>query len=57
MLFRGVCEDELDEWKAADNDENLKPGEWKDLVGVDVERTSIESLFRVLEWGGMEVKN
>ena len=57
MLFRGVCEDELDEWKAADNDENLKPGEWKDLVGVDVERTSNESLFRVLEWGGMEVKN
>jgi len=57
MLFRGIREGEIDEWRAAGNDENLKPEEWKDVVGVDVERASNKSLFRVLEWGGMEVKN
>jgi len=56
MLFRGVCEDEVNEWKAAGNDEIFKPEEWKDLVGVDVARARDEGLFRVLEWGGMEVK-
>lgn len=28
---------------------------WKDVVGADIERASDVSLFRVLEWDGMEV--
>ena len=29
---------------------------WTHVVGVDAERASDRALFRVLEWGGMEVK-
>ena len=57
MLFRGICEDKVDEWKAARSADGIEPDDWKDVVGVDVERASNKSLFRVLEWGGMEVKN
>jgi hypothetical protein len=28
---------------------------WVDVVGVDLVRVGDETLFRVLEWGGMEV--
>ncbi|KAJ7121367.1 hypothetical protein C8R44DRAFT_919708, partial [Mycena epipterygia] len=31
------------------------PARWRALVGVDVERALDPALFRVLEWGGMEV--
>ncbi|KAG2335785.1 hypothetical protein BDR05DRAFT_1001911 [Suillus weaverae] len=29
---------------------------WADVVGVDLARASDMALFRVLEWGGMEVR-
>ncbi|KAK0184732.1 hypothetical protein F5146DRAFT_938260, partial [Armillaria mellea] len=53
MLFRRVCEDELDEWEGVS--ENVEF--WKDIVGVDCDGMKDEALFRVMEWGGMEVKN
>ncbi|GAA6042995.1 hypothetical protein JCM8097_003876 [Rhodosporidiobolus ruineniae] len=49
MLFRGVEEAEADGWR--------KPEEvdWAGEVGVKVDEAKDEGLFRVLEWGGMEV--
>jgi hypothetical protein len=56
MIFTGVGEDDLDKWEEA----QLRAGQdarlWRDVVGVDVEKAGDRSLFRVLEWGGMEVK-
>ncbi|KAJ7493840.1 hypothetical protein FB451DRAFT_1387985 [Mycena latifolia] len=47
-------DDDLDVWaasKPADDDGQR----WKGVVGVDVEPALDANLFRVLEWGGMEV--
>ncbi|KAJ7177138.1 hypothetical protein C8R46DRAFT_1246546 [Mycena filopes] len=53
MLFRGITDDALDGWSEADA---LHDGErWRQVVGVDVARAADATLFRVLEWGGMEV--
>ncbi|KAK0184726.1 hypothetical protein F5146DRAFT_1073457 [Armillaria mellea] len=57
MLFKRVCEDELDEWEGAASRASENVDTWKDVVGVDVDGMKNEALFRVLEWGGMEVKN
>ncbi|PBK81584.1 ubiquitin-domain-containing protein [Armillaria gallica] len=57
MLFKRVCEDELDEWEGALSRASENVDVWKDVVGVDCDRMKDEELFRVLEWGGMEVKN
>ncbi|QRV96134.1 ubiquitin family protein [Ceratobasidium sp. AG-Ba] len=52
MLFRGIEESNLDLWGGA-----VKGvGEWKDIVGVNVQKATDTNIFRVLEWGGMEVK-
>ncbi|KAJ7762938.1 hypothetical protein B0H16DRAFT_1368503 [Mycena metata] len=55
MLFKGIADDDaVGAWagaRAADDD-----GErWRRVVGLDAERAADASLFRVLEWGGMEV--
>ena len=55
MLFRGIKESELGEWNAAAGRANEDVAFWRDSVGVDVEAALDDSLFRVLEWGGMEV--
>jgi len=55
MLFRGVPDDELGEWSEARDRAEETVGHWKDVVGIDEERQKDGSLFRVLEWGGMEV--
>ncbi|KAG8924975.1 hypothetical protein FRC01_010840 [Tulasnella sp. 417] len=62
MLFQGVPGGELDHWKDAMG--QLKKGSggsftmWRDIVGVETEdRQKDEKLFRVVEWGGMEVLN
>ncbi|QRV96131.1 ubiquitin family protein [Ceratobasidium sp. AG-Ba] len=52
MLFRGVEEEELALWEGSPKGVH----EWKDVVGVDVQKASDKNMFRVLEWGGMEVK-
>ncbi|KAJ7177172.1 hypothetical protein C8R46DRAFT_889544 [Mycena filopes] len=53
MLFKGIADDALGGWSdaAAGND-----GErWCNVVGVDLEKAADATLFRALEWGGMEV--
>ncbi|PBK61377.1 ubiquitin-domain-containing protein [Armillaria solidipes] len=57
MLFKRVCEDELDEWETSLSRASENVEVWKDVVGVDCDGMKDEALFRVLEWGGMEVKN
>jgi len=59
MLFRGVAPGDLGLWEraaaraaaAAEGGATL----WAQVVGVDAGRASDRELFRVLEWGGMEV--
>ncbi|QRV96146.1 ubiquitin family protein [Ceratobasidium sp. AG-Ba] len=51
MLFRGVEDSDVDQWGSAVKDVN----EWKDIVGVDMEKAMDTNNFRALEWGGMEV--
>ena len=55
MLFRGVKEADLAEWEGAQA-KAAEPAEmWREVVGVNLGETLDESLFRVIEWGGMEV--
>lgn len=54
MLFRGVSEEDYPLW--ADALPRDQPAMWKEIIGVDLDRQKNETLFRVLEWGGMEVK-
>ena len=57
MLFRGVPAGDLSRWEPA----RMRAAEpdaetfWTDVVGVDVASAEDRRLFRVLEWGGMEV--
>ncbi|KAJ7662692.1 hypothetical protein DFH06DRAFT_987115 [Mycena polygramma] len=60
MLFKGIADDPAGEWEAAGEWEGAQSRDddaerWRGVVGVDVGRASDASLFRVLEWGGMEV--
>ncbi|VDB95549.1 unnamed protein product [Peniophora sp. CBMAI 1063] len=55
MLFRGVEEGEMANWTAAVDRADEDVEFWKGVVGVDVALAQDASLFRVLEWGGMEV--
>ena len=54
MVFKGVEESELGSWPAAQSREKAVSS-WIDTVGVDVGSTLDEDLFRVIEWGGMEI--
>jgi hypothetical protein len=59
MLFRGVAPGDLGLWEQAAaraTAEDGGAGFWERVVGVDLARASDRDLFRVLEWGGMEVK-
>jgi hypothetical protein len=63
MLFRGIASADLELWQSASA---LAPTAavaaadgatlWPHIVGVDAVRASDNGLFRVLEWGGMEVE-
>ncbi|KAL1754049.1 hypothetical protein FB107DRAFT_263797, partial [Schizophyllum commune] len=55
MLFCGVKETELGEWEGAQAKAADSIDMWREVVGVNLEETLDESLFRVIEWGGMEV--
>ena len=59
MLFRGVAVDDLGLWEAASaraaSGSSDGAGFWADVVGVNAARAADRGLFRVLEWGGMEV--
>jgi hypothetical protein len=60
MLFRGVAAADVEFWHSMSA---LAPtaavadgaASWAHVVGVDAARASDRALFRVLEWGGMEV--
>ena len=58
MLFRGVRSDDVDLWAQAAARATEEDGAtfWTKVVGVDAVRASDHTLFRVLEWGGMEVE-
>jgi hypothetical protein len=57
MLFRGVRSDDVGFWAPAAARMAAEDGAtfWSNVVGVDAVRASDRTLFRVLEWGGMEV--
>ncbi|KAI4522931.1 hypothetical protein K525DRAFT_283239 [Schizophyllum commune Loenen D] len=55
MLFRGVADAELNAWPAAQLRAKEPALRWQDVVGVQLAKTLDTSLFRVIEWGGMEV--
>jgi hypothetical protein len=58
MLFRGVPACDLGMWEAASSRASAADGAtfWADVVGVNAVRAADRRLFRVLEWGGMEVQ-
>ncbi|KAG2081102.1 hypothetical protein BD769DRAFT_1621490 [Suillus cothurnatus] len=55
MLFRGVRKEHLADWSNAQVQAEKDVAWWADVVGVDLARAGDVALFRVLEWGGMEV--
>jgi hypothetical protein len=55
MLFKGVSKERLADWPDAQIQAKKDIAWWVDVVGVDLARASDTALFRVLEWGGMEV--
>lgn len=55
MLFKGVQEKELGPWAGACERAEEGGDRWVDVVGVDVGKLQDKALFRVIEWGGMEV--
>ncbi|CAE6507122.1 unnamed protein product [Rhizoctonia solani] len=56
MLFRGVEESQIELWNDSVDMAQKDVSMWRGIVGVDVDQVHDKSLFRVLEWGGMEVK-
>ena len=58
MLFRGVRPEDVAFWAPAAARAAADDGAtfWSNVVGIDAVRTSDRTLFRVLEWGGMEVE-
>ncbi|EUC55115.1 ubiquitin-like protein [Rhizoctonia solani AG-3 Rhs1AP] len=56
MLFGGVEESQLEQWDEAVAMASKDVTVWRDIVGLDTGRVHDKSLFRVLEWGGMEVE-
>ncbi|KAL0065479.1 hypothetical protein AAF712_007543 [Marasmius tenuissimus] len=62
MLFRGVSSDEMEHiegddssWQEAVRRTCEDVDFWRKIVGVDLVKCMDSALFRVLEWGGMEV--
>ncbi|KZV72005.1 hypothetical protein PENSPDRAFT_576744 [Peniophora sp. CONT] len=55
MVFRGVDVDQLCNWEPAAERAGENVTFWKDVVGINADAAQDTSLFRVLEWGGMEV--
>jgi hypothetical protein len=56
MLFKAVPEEFLEsKWPCAMARARDDVEWWADVVGIDLDRALNAQLFRVLEWGGMEV--
>ncbi|KAG9118264.1 hypothetical protein FRC07_007306 [Ceratobasidium sp. 392] len=56
MLFQGLQESELELWADAAVRANEDPSMWRAVVGVNFEKSRDAKLFRVLKWGGMELR-
>jgi len=55
MIFKGVDDLEIDQWVNAQAKASEDVASWVNVVGVDGSRTLDKELFRVVEWGGMEI--
>ncbi|KAH8103028.1 hypothetical protein BXZ70DRAFT_927741 [Cristinia sonorae] len=56
MVFKGVVKEEVNLWSKARARVQEDPRRWRAIVGLDEkDKLQDESLFRVLEWGGMEI--
>ncbi|KAG2116996.1 uncharacterized protein F5147DRAFT_810999 [Suillus discolor] len=55
MLFKGIRKENLANWNNAQIQAEKDVAWWVDVVGVDPARAGDVTLFRALEWGGMEV--
>ncbi|KAG2113793.1 uncharacterized protein F5147DRAFT_787794 [Suillus discolor] len=55
MLFKGICKEHLANWPNAQMQAENDVAWWAGVVGVDPTRAGDVTLFRVLEWGGVEV--
>ncbi|KAG1894233.1 uncharacterized protein F5891DRAFT_732066 [Suillus fuscotomentosus] len=55
MLFKGIRKEDLANWTSAQNKAEKDVAWWVNVVGVDPARAGDVTLFRALEWGGMEV--
>ncbi|KAF7353745.1 hypothetical protein MVEN_01059900 [Mycena venus] len=55
MLFTGVTDEARSRWGPAALRATEDVTWWKDVVGIEEMRMKNEGLFRVLEWGGMEI--
>lgn len=57
MLFRGVRPEDVAIWKPAVARAEDSATYWTEVVGVNAVGASDPKLFRVLEWGGMEIES
>ena len=57
MLFKGISQEEIRAkyWSKATARTEEDVSIWQDIVGADFAKAKDEALFRVLEWGGMEI--
>ena len=55
MLFRDVGKEDVGRWAKALTRADEPASRWRDVAGVQLEKTLDASLFRVIEWRGMEV--
>jgi hypothetical protein len=57
MVFQGIKSSDLDMWKLAKELGRADVTLWREHTQVPSEERQMDtSLFRVLEWGGMEIK-
>jgi hypothetical protein len=58
MLYKNIYEDRLKDWPNANARRDLGEEHWRNSVGIGqdtAERLQDEALFRVFEWGTVEV--
>ncbi|KAH6904680.1 hypothetical protein BKA70DRAFT_1403189 [Coprinopsis sp. MPI-PUGE-AT-0042] len=56
MLFQGIEDADLQKWGGASKRAEEPVELWAEVVGIDKARVLDQSAFRVIEWGGMEVR-
>jgi hypothetical protein len=56
MLFQGVEDCDVGHWLDAAQRASQPVETWQDIVGIDASRVCDASLYRVIEWGGMEIR-